>query len=379
MAMARVLFQDNKRASYVCHLCRAFSRQARCSKTGGEPSKKRKPGVPTMAERCKNTLGLNWRCQLTTLKPRLADKKEREKSEKTFGEFSSYIVHGEKLIVYVPEESQHCPNLLLNNRASLIVGHTDPSPLMKAFQQVKKTPPHTLFVGTLMVPDDADMLSAEIVKDVIKKQLSELQESVNQSSPSIRAILESGSHVLRSRVRALNSMLEPRKDDMFYRFDANLCQYVDISGIKHLVDLEVLKKAKSCLSPLLQVVIEGINRNRKRRMGLKVLCAWFLRVKVEEAFALSADKWGLNVLAKTIPDLDGDVHKRTKSGEKNADSSDVAEWKDLRLTFKEEVHDINELCAMLGQMERECVAALGEAKGGTTRLLAEEEEEFVEE
>ncbi|KAI5070506.1 hypothetical protein GOP47_0014849 [Adiantum capillus-veneris] len=298
MAMSRTCCQNYKRFSHLYHLYRSFSRQARTSKIGGETPKKGKAGVPTMAERCKSILGLNWRGQLTTLKPTLVDGEEREKAEKTVGEFSNYIVYDEEVIVHVPEESKHCPNLLLNNRASLIIGHTDPSPLMKVFQQVKKTPPHALVVGLLMVPDDADRLSPEYMKDIIKKELSELKHIVNQSSPIVRPLLESGGHILRSRVQALNCMSEYKTDDMFYRFDASSCHYVDMSGIKHLVKLEELDRADRVFSPLLPVVIEGINRNKKRRMGLKVLCAWFLHVKVEEAFAASVDKRGLNILVK---------------------------------------------------------------------------------
>ncbi|MCO5563368.1 hypothetical protein L7F22_017009 [Adiantum nelumboides] len=372
MAMARALCQSFKRFSRLDHLHRSFSRQARTRKAGEETPKKRKAVVPTMAERCKSILGLNWRGQLTTLKPRLADKEEREKADKTFGEFSNYILYDDKVIVYVPEESQHCPNLLLDSRASLIIGHTDPSPLMKVFQQVKKIPPHTLLVGTLIVPEDADKLSQEVLKDVIKEELSELEQIAHQSSPSIKPILESGGHVLQSRVRALNQMFECRKDDTFYHFDANSCHYVDMSGIKHLVEAEVLKKAARAMSPLLPVVIEGINRNQKRRMGLKVLCAWFLHVKVKDAFALSADKWGLDVFAKVVSDSAGELgdgHKKT-SGGKNLAASGESEWKIIRLTFREEVLNINEFCAMLGQMEKECVIAMGL---GTTRSAPEKE------
>lgn len=372
--MARILSHQQKR-SFSFHLHRSFSRQARASK-GEEPAKKPKYGVLSIAERCKCILAVNWRGQLTTVKPRLVDKEERKKAGRTLGELSSYIILDGKAIVWVPEDSQHCPNLLLNNRASFIVGHTDPSPLMKAFQQVKKAPPHAILVGTLIVPgDDDDMLSAGFMKVTIKKQISELQQAVNQSTPTIRAILESGSHVLRTRVQALTSMLESKEDDTFYQFDASSCHYVDSLGEKHMVDLEASKKALNPLSPLLPVVMEGINRNYTRRLGLKLLCAWFLRVKVKDAFIFAADRWGLNVLAQIVVDPKGleDVSKRNKIGGKKVSSSATLEWKDLRLTFKQEVEDLNEFCTMLGQMEKESLVALNQVEGNIRGRMAERE------
>ncbi|MCO5609649.1 hypothetical protein L7F22_063879 [Adiantum nelumboides] len=71
-----------------------------------------------------------------------------------------------------------------------------------------------------------------------------------------------------------------------------------MSGIKHLVEAEVLKKAARAMSPLLPVVIEGINRNGKRRMGLKVLCAWFLHAKVKDVQA----QWKATTTSPPKPD-----------------------------------------------------------------------------
>ncbi|KAH7281544.1 hypothetical protein KP509_36G053000 [Ceratopteris richardii] len=274
------------------------------------------------------------------------------------------------MIVHIPEESKHCPNLLLNNHASMIVGHTDPAPLMKVFQQIGQRPPHALLVGRLMVPEKADMLSAEFLKVLIEKDLTDLQEAVNQSSTSIRPILESGSHILRSHVQTLTSILESKKDDTFYRLDASSCYYVDMSGVKHLAEPERLQQAKISFSPLLQVVIEGINRNQSRRMGLKLICACFLRVKVKEAFVSSGDRLGLNILARVLSDPDRPVSvssiRKKEDSEKAA--NEVFEWKDLRLSFKTEVNDVNEFCAMLSQMEKECINALNCAREGMSHL-----------
>ncbi|MCO5614646.1 hypothetical protein L7F22_068930 [Adiantum nelumboides] len=346
MVMARALCQSSKRFSHLDYLHRSFSRQARTRKAGEETPKKRKAVVPTMAERCKSILSLNWRGQLTTLKPRLADKEEREKADKTFGEFSNYILYDCLC--------SRGKSTLPESAASLIIGHTDPSPLMKVFEQVKKIPPHTLLVGTLMVPDDADKLSQEVLKDVIKEEISELEQIVHQSSPSIKPILESGGHVLQSRVRALNQMFECKKDDTFYHFDANSCHYVDMSGIKHLVEAEVLKKAARAMC----VIADDYNIFKRG-----------------DAFALSADKWGLDVFAKVVADSAGELGdgRKKTSGGKNLVASDESEWKIIRLTFREEVLNINEYCAIVGQMEKERVIAMGLSAGGTTRSAPEKE------
>ena len=107
--------------------------------------------------------------------------------------------------------------------------------------------------------------------------MSELKEAVNKSSAPIRAIIESGSHVLRTHVRCLTSMLNSKEEDMFYRFNArwikemtnsivfmweyssvvnwlmwfshaqlgcSSCNYIDVSGVKHLVDLDASRIAK---------------------------------------------------------------------------------------------------------------------------------------
>ena len=63
------------------------------------------------------------------------------------------------------------------------------------------------------------MVTSQFMKMALTKQISELKEAVNKSSASIRAIIESGSHVLRTHVQCLTSMMNSKEDDMFYRFN----------------------------------------------------------------------------------------------------------------------------------------------------------------
>ena len=49
------------------------------------------------------------------------------------------------------------------------------------------------------------------------------------------------------------------------------------------------------------------------------------------------------------------------------------EFKDLRLTFKQEVEDLNGFCNMLGHMEKESLIALNQAKAKAHPIDDEEE------
>lgn len=320
---------------------------------------------PNVAERCKNILAANWRGQLTTLKPKLCDENERKKAGKIQGEITKYVFIDGKAVIWIPEDSLHCPNLLLDNRASFIVGHTDPIPLVKAFRKANKTVPHSNLVGTLSILEDDQTLSVEFVKIFLKKLIAESLKAVKQSSPAVTALLESGGHVLQTYTQALSSMIESKSDDTFYRLDVSSCLFVDIFGERHTVNLQEASENCPPLSPLIQVVIEGINQSRSRRLGLRLLCAWYLRVKVEDAYIFAADGRGINILAMIENvEMASQQNKGTRNhgidGKKS--SSTTSEWRYLRLTFKEEVKDLNEFCVMLGQLERESLVGFSKIK-----------------
>lgn len=285
-AQALLKSQSPCRKSFPWFSLRRFSRQSRVVRRGQVPEPESAEDVDenvlSVAERCKNILSVNWRGQLTTLKPKLTDQNEQTKAGRTYGEFSNYVFVNGKAVVFIPEDSNHCPNLLIDNRASFIVGHSDPYSLMKMFRQVKKVSPHSTLLGTLSIVEDDEALGVENVKMALKGFIAASEEAIEQASPAVKAILDSATHVLQSRMQALTSMLEPKGEDAYYQLDASSCYFVDAFGKKHSVDL--LDATKTCpdpLSPLIPVIMEGINLSNARRFGLKVLCAWYLQIKVE--------------------------------------------------------------------------------------------------
>jgi hypothetical protein len=91
---------------------------------------------------------------------------------------------------------------------------------------------------------------------------------------------------------------------------------------------------------------------------------------LQDAFLFSADRRGVNLLAKVANSQGSDVISKLR---KRGITPPEWEYKDLRLTFKQEVEDLNGFCTMLGHMEKEALIALNQAKAKSHPVDHEEE------
>ena len=80
---------------------------------------------------------------------------------------------------------------------------------------------------------------------------------------------------------------------------------------------------------------------------------------MQDVFLFAADRRGVSLLAKVTSSQGDDVTSKLR---KKGISPLEWEFKELRLSFKEEVEDLNGFCSMLGDMEKESLIALNQAK-----------------
>ncbi|KAL3686157.1 hypothetical protein R1sor_004179 [Riccia sorocarpa] len=313
-----------------------------------EQRKAEEASLPLL-QRCKNHLMSNWRGQLTTVK---ADEKN------VHGSLLLYSVVAGQTLVWIPKNDLHESNLLLDNRGSLVVGHTDPPPLIHAMRNVGHVPPRTILLSELDLVPGYEM---EYVKKRVLKLLSSTKQTIENAGSATKSLLRDSGNSLNARLKALQTMASSQEKDFdVYRLSPKTCHFVDLLGGRHLVDVSDLMGAVTDhLCPLSAALIEGVNQSDNRRMALIMFCAVYVQERVLDAYMFSADRWGINVLARMASennDHDGRVdHHPSPELER-------PKWREFRFSFSHEVKNIEHFCLMLAEMEKECVEALNKAK-----------------
>ncbi|MBA0571307.1 hypothetical protein Golob_004887 [Gossypium lobatum] len=127
--------------------------------------------------------------------------------------------------------------------------------------------------------------------------------------------------------------------------------FVDGNGGTHEVDFEDMEKCKaSLLAPYSAKLIDGINQSEARRRGLILFCFIYLNVNARDAYMLSLDRKGFDVLGKVRSKVTGD-------------EIDEYQWKQFRITFKEETRDIESFCQQLVEMEEDAIKKVSSYSG----------------
>ncbi|BBN00357.1 hypothetical protein MPTK1_1g28500 [Marchantia polymorpha subsp. ruderalis] len=307
-----------------------------------------------LLQRCKNILLSNWRGQLSTVK-------EDERS--VHGSISQYSVVAGQTLVWIPKNDPHESNFLMDNRGSLVIGHTDPTPLVHTMRSVGHVPPRTILLAEFDPVPDYEM---EYVKKRVVKLMSSTKQAIENAGPATQSFLRDSGNSLNARLRALDAMAHSKeKDFSVYRLSLKTCHYVDLLGGRHPVEASDLMGAVTDhLCPLSSALIEGVNQSDNRRMALIMFCAVYVQERVQDAYIFSADRWGINILAKTAAKhSDEDKNSTTQSPE-----MERAKWREFRFSFSHEVKNTEHFCLMLAEMEKECVEALNKAQ----ELLSEQ-------
>ncbi|XVE52685.1 hypothetical protein DITRI_Ditri02bG0142700 [Diplodiscus trichospermus] len=288
----------------------------------------------TLAEKCKNILASNWLGHLNTIKSDAKGSKENIYTSKV-----KYILKRGKPYIWVPEHELHNVNTIIDERSSFSVASPYPGPLGKLLRSVNKFPARVALTGDVVTLKDK---KAQSVAESLKEVMLSEEKTVKEFSYTVSGVLSSSNQFSTSRSENLKELIDGVE---------NSCMFVDGNGGTHEVDFEDIEKCKAdLLAPYSAKLIDGINRSEARRRGLILFCFIYLNVNARDAYMLSLDRKGFDVLGK--------VRSNTTK-----DEVDEYQWKQYRFTFKEEAGDVESFCRQLVQMEEEAVKKVSSYSG----------------
>ncbi|GLT73646.1 hypothetical protein SLA2020_454890 [Shorea laevis] len=302
-----------------------------------------KTTVLTFAEKCKTILASNWQGQLNTIKADAKGSKEDIYSSKV-----KYILKRGKPYIWVPENELHNVNTIVDERGSFAVASPIPGFLPNILKSMKKLPARVALGGDVVpLKEQKAQSAAECLKEVI---LSE-ERAICNSSYTVSGVLSSSNHITTSRSEGLKELLDEGEMYVVYKFDVSSCMFIDGNGGTYDVELEDISTSKAdVLAPYSAKLIDGINQSEARRRALILFCFVYLNTNARDAYMLSVDRKGFDVLGKVL------------STEKKDDGNEY-QWKQFRFTFKEEAEDIESFCQQLVQMEEEAVNKVSSSSG----------------
>ncbi|XP_021739859.1 uncharacterized protein LOC110706269 [Chenopodium quinoa] len=287
-----------------------------------------------LAQKCKNILASNWHGNLNTIKADSKGSKQEIYTSKV-----KYLLRKGKPYIWVPEKDLHNVNTLIDERASFAVPRPYPGPLANLLRSMKKLPVRIALTGEVVPLGDEKVRSAT---ESVRKMVMSEQKEIIESSYAVSGILSSSTFGNTSRSENLVELLDNDENYAVYKFNVSSCMFIDGNGGNHEVDPDDFGTAKpDKLSPFAAKLIDGINQSEIRRRALVVFCFAFLNENAKDAYILSVDKKGFDMLAKVL------------SG------GSEYQWKEFRITFEEEADDVESFCSKLVQMEE---AALDKVK-----------------
>ncbi|XP_011624077.1 uncharacterized protein LOC18436052 isoform X1 [Amborella trichopoda] len=291
--------------------------------------------VLTLAERCKNILGANCHGVLYTVKADAKGSNEEIHSSKV-----PYVFRRGRPYIWIPKDDSHNVNTIMDERGSFSVISTLPGSLMSLLRSVKKLPSRVALTGDVMpLKEDKVHLAVESFKETISLE----REAISHAGYPVSGVLSSSCPNCKTRGDNLQEILDRIKDYTLCKFDIRSCTYMDGHGVSHEVDLVDVRASKTDpLSPFTEKLIDGINQSQARRRALMLFCFVYLNANARDAFMLSVDRKGFDILGKV-------------SGAVSKDRFGEYEWKEFRIPFPEEVGDIESFCQKLVEMEEEAV------------------------
>ncbi|XP_059297373.1 uncharacterized protein LOC132050239 isoform X3 [Lycium ferocissimum] len=284
-----------------------------------------KPSLLTFAEKCKNILASNWQGYLNTVKADAQGSKGEIYTSKV-----RYFVKRGKPYIWLPQNDIHNVNTMIDERGSFAVTSPFPGPLPNFLKSIKKA-----------------RLAGESLKEVISSERSMMEKF----SYSVSGILSSSSLGATCRGDNLQELLDSDKQYAVLKFNPSSCMYIDSNGGTHEVDLEDVQATKpDPLSFYTMSLIDGINQSEARRRALILFCITHLNKNAKDAYLLSVDRKGLDVLGKVL-------------GPIRSDGSREYEWRELRIAFREEAHTVETFCRQLVEMEQEALKSISNFSG----------------
>ncbi|PRQ59104.1 putative FMN-binding split barrel [Rosa chinensis] len=305
--------------------------------------KTNKATVLTFAEKCKSILSSNWQGQLNTIKADAKGSKEDIYTSKI-----KYICKRGKPYIWVPEKELHNVNLIVDERSSFSVANPIPGPLASLLRSIKKLPARVALTGDVVpLTDEKAQSATKVLREVM---LSE-QTAISASSYTVSGVLSSSDHSRTSRSENLKDLLEGDEKYIVYKFNQRSCTYIDGNGSTHDIDQEDIGGSKADpLAPLSAKLIDGINQSVARRRALMLFCLTYKNANAKDAYMLSVDRKGFDILSKV-------------AGPLLKDGIGQYQWKEFRFTLKEEARDVESFCSQLVEMEEDAVKEVSSHSG----------------
>ncbi|KAJ7971287.1 FMN-binding split barrel [Quillaja saponaria] len=303
----------------------------------------KKGTVLTFAEKCKNILASNWQGYLNTIKADSKGSKEDIYTSKV-----EYIIKKGKPYIWVPEKDLHNMNAIIDERGSFAVSSPFPGPLARVLRSLEKFPSRVALTGDVVpLKEEKAKSAAGILRDIIHSE----QETISESPHTVSGVLSSSALSFTSRIEHLQQLLADYDKYLVYKFDMSSCTFIDCNGGKYEVDIEDMETSKAdSLAPFSARLIDGINQSDARRRALMLFCFVHFNTNAKDAYILSVDRKGFDVLGKVA----GQVLK---------DGSPQYQWKEFRFTFKEEARDVESFCCQLVEMEEDAVKEVSSYSG----------------
>ncbi|KAF4353359.1 hypothetical protein G4B88_018779 [Cannabis sativa] len=296
--------------------------------------------VLTFAEKCKNILASNWQGHLNTIKADAKGSKNDIYTSKV-----KYILRKGKPYIWVPEKELHNVNMIIDERGSFSVTTPYPGPLASLLRSIKKLPARVALTGDV-VPHKDEKSATESLREIIFSE----QNAIREFSYTVSGVLSSSNIHDTSRTENLKTLLEADEEYVIYKFNPRSCVFIDGNGSTHEVDFEDMSSSKvDRLAPLSAKIIDGINQSEARRRALMLFCLTYLNANAKDAYMLSIDRKGFNVLGKVSTPV-------SKEGPSY-------QWKEYRFALKEEARDVETFCRQLVEMEEEAIKHVSSCSG----------------
>lgn len=159
-----------------------------------------------LVQRCKNLLAANWRAQVTTINAN----DEGPDAPKVHGSLVNYVLVGGSPLLWIPKSDAHELNLVLDERGSMVVGHTDPPPLLRAWREVERVPPRAMLLGSIAPLPRHEL---EYVKRRLTKVQGAVNDAVKEAGSALQSVLQESGNSIKSRALALEAMVNATDAD----------------------------------------------------------------------------------------------------------------------------------------------------------------------
>ncbi|KAK4279901.1 hypothetical protein QN277_011603 [Acacia crassicarpa] len=296
----------------------------------------------TFAEKCKNILASSWQGYLNTIKADVKGSKSGIYTSKV-----KYIIRRGKPYIWVSENDLHNVNAMIDERGSFAVTTPFPGPLAGLLKALERSPARVALVGDVVpLSEDKAKSLAEKLEQVVLSEAKAMKDFTYEVSGVLSSSLSRA-----SRSDNLKEILGDVERYSVYKFEMSSCMYIDGHGGNFEVNVEDVNKSKADpLASFSAKLIDGINQSEARRRALVLFCLVYMNALVKDAYVMSVDRKGFDVLGK----LPNPVLK---------DGAGRYQWKEFRFLLKEEASDVESFCRQLVEMEEEAIKKVSSFSG----------------